>query len=379
MSLLMDSDVHAALNIHKRPEVLRDEFLDYMTFRTNRRPLFDEIFGPMIGLKEEWAAQGATPEELDFSAFRYRCPLRESLRIHTGARTGLQPQLLEETADYVITRDWLGRRTKRFKGVSSLSHPLDYPVRNADDWRRIRHWYAFHEDRFAPNWEREARAARARGASLQLSIPGGFDEPRQLMGEEAVCLAFYDQPELLMEILEALAQMILALLDRIPPSVGLDVLFVHEDMAGKSGPLAGPEQVQTFIAPYYRRIWQRAQSLGARLFLQDSDGDMRSVIPAFLDAGINAMLPLEPAAGMDIVTLRAQYGTQLAFWGGIDKYVLLESYDDIERELLYKVPFMVRSGGCILGLDHRIPNGVPLNNYRYYIRRMWELLEPARL
>jgi hypothetical protein len=36
---------------------------------------------------------------------------------------------------------------------------------------------------------------------------------------------------------------------------------------------------------------------------------------------------------------------------------------------------MVRSGGCLLGLDHRIPNGTPLENYRFYISKVWEILE----
>ena len=35
-----------------------------MTFQRNDRPLFTEIFGPLLGLKEEWETQGATPAEL---------------------------------------------------------------------------------------------------------------------------------------------------------------------------------------------------------------------------------------------------------------------------------------------------------------------------
>lgn len=45
---------HADLVIERRPTVRRDEFLDHMTFRTNDRPLFTEIFGPIVGLKQEW-------------------------------------------------------------------------------------------------------------------------------------------------------------------------------------------------------------------------------------------------------------------------------------------------------------------------------------
>jgi len=36
---------------------------------------------------------------------------------------------------------------------------------------------------------------------------------------------------------------------------------------------------------------------------------------------------------------------------------------------------MLATGGCLMGLDHRIPNGTPIANYRYYIRKVWEILE----
>jgi len=35
---------------------------------------------------------------------------------------------------------------------------------------------------------------------------------------------------------------------------------------------------------------------------------------------------------------------------------------------------MIATGGCVFGLDHRIPNGTPLAAYRHYVKRMWELL-----
>ncbi len=35
---------------------------------------------------------------------------------------------------------------------------------------------------------------------------------------------------------------------------------------------------------------------------------------------------------------------------------------------------LMREGGVVFGLDHRIPNGTPLDLYRYYVRRGRELL-----
>lgn len=36
---------------------------------------------------------------------------------------------------------------------------------------------------------------------------------------------------------------------------------------------------------------------------------------------------------------------------------------------------MVTSGGIAFGLDHRIPNGTPLENYRYYVDTAREILQ----
>ncbi|MBI4023694.1 MAG: hypothetical protein HY360_01855 [Verrucomicrobia bacterium] len=366
---------HAALSIHRAMEVRREEYLDYMTFRANQRPLFTEIFGPLIGLKEEWAAQGASPSELDFSAFRYRRPMLDHIPVHTGWLGGDQEEILEETEEHIIARDRMGRRVKLCKQSATVPLPMDHPVADMDDWLRVKSHYQFSEARFGADWENQARAIARKGQVVCVSIPGGFDEPRQLMGEEELCVAYYAQPGLIHDILGTIAETAFRVLDRVTERVPVDQLNVHDDMAGKSGPLAGPRQIGEFIKPYYRRIWDLLQSRGARLFYQDSDGDMSGVIPALLDCGLNAIGPMEPVGGNDIVRLREIYGRRLAFMGGLDKHVLRRSKGDIVTELERKIPPMVCTGGCLLGLDHRIPNGTPLDNYRFYIKKAWEILD----
>ena len=365
----------ADLAIVKTPSVGRQEYLDYMTFQANERPLFTEIFGPIVGLKEEWEEQGATPQELDFSAFTYRCESRARLPVTTGRLGGHEPQVLEEDEEYIITRDELGRTMKMPKGLATIALPLDYPVATMDDWLKIKPWYEYSEARFSEGWAEDAARYLADDQVIGVSIPGGFDEPRQLMGEEGVCIAYHEQPELIHDILETIGSTAERVLDRVSRAVQVDMLFVHEDMAGKSGPLAGPRQIAEFIKPYYRRNWDMLADRGARLFDQDSDGDMNPVLDAFIEAGVNCMHPMEPAANMDIVKAREQYGTKLAFYGGIDKHVIRRSQAEIEAELEYKIPPMVASGGCILALDHRIPNGTPLENYRFYVSKAWEILD----
>ena len=194
------------------------------------------------------------------------------------------------------------------------------------------------------------------------------------MGEEELCIACYEEPELIEDILATIGDTCVKVMERIADIVPIDNLFIHEDMAGKSGPLFGLNQVREFLKPYYQKVWACAQSYGAQIFSQDSDGDMRPVLDAMLECGINSFHPCEPAAGMDIVALRQKYGKRLAFKGGIDKFALRKDFAAIKTELEYKMSAPMLGGGTIFGLDHRIPNGVPLENYRYYVNLGRELL-----
>jgi uroporphyrinogen-III decarboxylase len=101
---------------------------------------------------------------------------------------------------------------------------------------------------------------------------------------------------------------------------------------------------------------------------------MNPVMDAFIECGVNVFYPCEPAAGMDIVALRKKYGKKFAMIGGIDKHVLRASKEEIRKELEYKLQPIMRGGGVCFALDHRIPNGTPLENYRYYVKTTREIL-----
>lgn len=352
----------------------REEYINLMTFNKNNRQMFVELFGPLIGLENEWYKQGATEDEVNMIGFDWDYVPVIDCGGNTGMMGGFEPRTLEENDEYIITIDELGRKMKLIKGVATISLPLDYPVKNIDDWLKIKHFFKFKEERIDWKQVEKAKVAQKNGALVWASIPGGFDLPRQLMGEENVCLAYYQQPELITDILETVGDTAFKVLDRISEKLTIDNLSVHEDMAGKSGSLVGPNIIEKFIKPYYLKAWDLLSSRGTKLFSQDSDGNINAVIDAFLDCGVNIMYPMEPAANMDIVQLRKKYGNRLAFKGGIDKHVLRQDKKAIRKELEYKMQPLMQEGGVVFGLDHRIPNGTPLENYRYYVETGREIL-----
>jgi hypothetical protein len=46
----------------------------------------------------------------------------------------------------------------------------------------------------------------------------------------------------------------------------------------------------------------------------------------------------------------------------------------IDREMERMVLATIHSGGCMFSPDHRIPNDVTIENYRYYIWRLKECI-----
>jgi hypothetical protein len=362
----------------------RDQYLALMCFGDFPRPMFVEPFGLLLGLEAEWRQQGATDDEIDLTAFDFDYVACESAGGNCGPIGLPDTQIVSEDEAFRIERDGLGRILQIDKRTATIALPTTFPVADMDDWRKIRRHWAFDESRIDEQQVARAIAAREQGYLIRAYIPGAYDTLRNLMGEEAAAIACYDQPELVDDVLRTLRETAMAVLQRITERLTIDQLSTHEDMAGRSGPLFGPTQMQRFVKPYFRPVWDMLAARGTRIFDMDTDGNVNAILDDLLDCGINHLHPMEPAAGMDIVATRQQYGQRLTFLGGIDKFALARGRDAIDQELAYKLQPLLRDGGGVaFGLDHRIPNGTPLTDYRYYVDTARQILgipprDPAR-
>ncbi len=359
----------------------RERYIAHSLFEDTGREMFCELFGPLHALEKEWRAAGVPEGEIGMTAFGWDYVPVVWLAGSCEARSGISPVLLSDTEEKTLAIDSMGRHTELIKSTATIPLPLDYPVKEPDDWRKIRHWYTFDEARVDREKLRGQKKEWENGALSCLSIPGAFDEPRQLLGEAGVCIACYDEPEMLHDMLDAFTDTAVRVIERVGEECPIDCICVHEDMAGKSGPLLGPAQIREFFRPYYSRVWEAAKAYGAKLFSQDSDGDISPILGELIECGLNCIHPMEPVGGNDIVELRKKYGTKICFKGGINKHALLHGKDAVREELSYRIAPHLLHGGTVFALDHRIPNGVPIETYRYYValgREMLGLPQPDR-
>jgi len=242
-------------------------------------------------------------------------------------------------------------------------------VANQEDYQRVKaHLYPdtpFDRELIKSWAERQRRGELI----VWITLDGFFWFPRILFGIERHLYAFYDAPELMHQINSDLLNFSLRVLDEFCSICVPDFMTFGEDMSYNHGPMISKKLFDEFIAPYYRRIVPKIKEYGIVPII-DSDGDIKDIIPWFLEVGVDGFLPLERQAGVDINELRREY-PRVRFIGGYDKMVMSKGEKEMRQEFERLLPAM-KSGGYIPSVDHQTPPGVSLANYRIYLKLLEE-------
>jgi len=350
----------------------REAFRAMMNFeRPDRLCQFEWGYWPEV--VDRWRTEGLPHDTEPWDHCGITHYFRPPIEIYF--RPPFERQVLEEDETSVVVRTEMGITCRESKTSLRLPQFLKHPVANRDDFEAIKERLdPKAPGRYPANWDEWAKAAPTFPHILCLGRRenGFFGWLRELMGLEGLLFAYFEQPDLIHEICRYHVTYLQTLYARALRDVDFDFIFMWEDMAFKNGPLISPAFVRTFMLPYYREMIDYYRQMGAKLILQDSDGDMTQLIPLFHEAGVDGMLPFEVAAGMDVVKIREAF-PRLRILGGIDKRALYGTTDAIDRELEAKLPAMFRTSGYIPTLDHHAPPEVSYDNFRHYLRRCREL------
>jgi uroporphyrinogen decarboxylase len=278
--------------------------------------------------------------------------------------------ILEQNENYKVWQDPQGAIRRDFirdrePGFVTRSY-LKFPVDGREDFLEMKKRYRSDDPfRIIERWKIRAAALNASTVPVNLWIPFLFWTIRDWMGFEGICLGFHDQPMLIREMCEFLIDYYIELLTPVIDDVAIDLVVLNEDMAYKHAPMISPDMFRKFLFPEYVRFIGFLKSHGVKIVCVDSDGFPGGLIPPWIDAGVDGMLPCEIAAGNDLIKLRKEY-PKFVMAGGIDKRELSTSKEAVYNEVMSKVPFLLEKGGYIPQVDHAVPPDVPLRNFIYY-------------
>jgi uroporphyrinogen decarboxylase len=286
-----------------------------------------------------------------------------------------EPQLIEETEGSRIERLPDGMIWEVQKaGIKTIPHYIKFPIENRDDWRRFK-------ERLDPNDPaRHQVNYRELGEELlRTDLPTGiglgsyFGRPRDWIGFENIALMCYDDRGLVEEIVATLTELYYTQIEAALQYVEADYAAGWEDICFRNGPIVSPAMFRDIVGPHLKRVCRLLREHGCDVIWTDCDGDITLLIPVWMECGLNCMFPLEVHPGSDPVKYRKMYGREVLLRGGLRKYAFAGTKKDVLDELR-RVEHVVADGGFIPHGDHRIPQDVPYDNYRYYVREKLSML-----
>ena len=218
-----------------------------------------------------------------------------------------------------------------------------------------------------------------RAPVLGRTCPGIFEMLGILMGHEKAMIDLALNPALCEALMDKILELKLtfyrAAIDRIL-AAGVDYFMIgeSEDLGSQRGLLISPDMYRRMVKPRHATLFSAIKKWsGGRAYIElHSCGAVRSLLPDFIESGVEVFNPVQVSAeGMDdTVALKRDFGDALVFHGGgVDTQHTLAvgSPQDVCDEVQRRIHDLAPGGGFIFTPVHSIQHDVPFENFNAMI------------
>jgi uroporphyrinogen decarboxylase len=336
----------------------------------DRLPL--HLWGPWGETIERWRSEGYPPEPVDFRTFFGLDAAFAGINVNLGYYPEFEYQVLEDRGGTKLVQDRSGSILEIMADHSTIPKIVSPAVNGPESWEKLKERLDPRSPGRYPDWQAETGRFAASGAAVQIgAYPYGlFGTLRDMMGVEDLLVSFYDQPELIRDMMDYLTGFWLEIYEEAAKHIRIDHIHIWEDMSGKQGPLISPAMFREFMMPNYKKIIAFAKERNIPVVSVDTDGNMDVMMTLLNEAGISLVMPFEVQAGCDVVAIKKQY-PHICLFGGIDKRALAVSRGAIDAEF-ERVDSLFHQSGYIPALDHLVHPEVSLDHFRYFVERLKE-------
>lgn len=253
-------------------------------------------------------------------------------------------------------------------GHSTIPRCIGSSIQTPADWKRVK----------VERFRRDDPRRKVDIEALKKKHPEDRDYPlgvwcgsmigkiRDMLTVEGLAYACYDYPDMVEDMVETACVLVEDFLDQVLPHLDFDYAAGWEDICFNHGPLVTLDFFKNVVVPRYKRINRKLKKYGIDIWYVDCDGDVRPLLPYFLESGINCLFPYEVNSCSHPKELLDEYGKELRIMGGFDKIQLIKGKEAIKKYMESLIP-LVERGGYIPFCDHRCPPDVTEENYLYYL------------
>lgn len=190
-----------------------------------------------------------------------------------------------------------------------------------------------------------------------------FEITSWTMGFETLCIALYEQPDLVDAVFERVGSIFHEGIKLLCQFERIEVLFGGDDMGFKTGTMIPPEVLVEKSLPWHKKNARVAHEHG-KLYVLHSCGDLSAIMDVLIeDVGIDGKHSFEDVIE-SVTEAKRRYGDRIALLGGIDVDLLArKSEAEVRRRVREVLEVCQPRGGYCLGTGNTACNYIPLDNF----------------
>jgi hypothetical protein len=185
---------------------------------------------------------------------------------------------------------------------------------------------------------------------------GLFERSYLLLGMGEALIGYATEPEQMYELLGAIADYKIELIERFDDLADLDLVWYGDDWGTQDRLFMHSDIWRAIVKPHTRRIYDCVKRRGI-LVNQHSCGKIESIFGDMVEMGADIWNPCQPCN--DLAALKHEYGGQIAFCGGIDSQFVLNRQGatpaEVRTEVRKRIDEMAYGGGYIAAPSHSVP------------------------
>jgi len=183
-----------------------------------------------------------------------------------------------------------------------------------------------------------------------------YHDAIDLLGMETFMVAMVEEPAIIDVLLRHLVDYYFQTSLRVfeASADAIDIFFIGNDFGTQNGPVVGQALFRRFFLPHLSRLAALGHDFGLKVQLHCCGGFF-PLIPALIEAGIDALQALQPdARDMAPAKLKAAFGGRVVFNGSIDTHHwLIEGTPELVRAKTREtLSVMMPGGGYIASPSH---------------------------
>lgn len=192
-----------------------------------------------------------------------------------------------------------------------------------------------------------------------------FQHPTFLRGMDTLMIDMASNPGMAHYFLDKFTDFYYEYFRRIFQSAAekIDVFALADDFGMQNSLLISTQMFDDFIAPRLKKMIDLAHEYDI-CFLLHSCGNVKELIPRFIDLGVDILDPVQPES-MDPIEVKKEYGNQICLRGGISTQKTLTngSVQDVKDETKRIIDHLAPGGGYILSPGHPVlQDEIPIKN-----------------